>query len=163
MVCLYEYQSAGDLFEAAREAAKDADRISRTLARMESREGLHAQSYQPSVRGGDHDVRATTDARLDYERRVRRRREEDYALIDLACSVIYGSDQTGSGGVAALMGADYADALWWRFCAAETWEAVAAGTGMSERWCQQAVPYAFDVIDSYGIRRVIDGLGIAEA
>jgi len=25
------------------------------------------------------------------------------------------------------------------------------------------VPYAFDVIDSYGISRVVDGLGIAEA
>ena len=44
---LYEYQSARDLFEATREAAKDADRISRTLARMESRDGLHARSYQP--------------------------------------------------------------------------------------------------------------------
>ena len=156
------YQSARDLFEATREAARDADRISRTIARMESREGLHAQSYQPSVRGGDHDASAATDARIDYEGRVRRRRDEDYALIDLACSVIYGADQVGSGGVSALLGPSYADALWWRYCAAATWPEVAAGTGMSERWCQQAVSLALDVVDAHGIERMVSGLGFAE-
>lgn len=161
-VSVYDCQSARDFFASVREAARDADRISRTIARMESREGVHGQSYSPAVHGGDHDARAATDARMDYERRVHRRREDDYALIDRACAVIYGADQTGHGGVSALMGPAYADVLWWRFCAAETWKAVAAGTGMSVRWCQCAADAALDQIDSYGMGRMLDGKGMAD-
>ena len=102
-----------------------------------------------------------TDARMDFEGRIERRREEDYRLIDAACSVIYGSDQS-TGGVGAILGAAYADALWWRFCAAATWPEVAEGTGMSVRWCKDAVGVAMDVIDSYGLERMSRGLGLAE-
>lgn len=159
---LGSYGCARDLFEAARDAAEDAERTSRTIERMEGREGVRAQSYQPRTLGGGGDSMRATDARIDYESRVRRRREEDYALIDLACAVIYGSDQTGSGGVAAMLGPAYADALWWRYCAAATWPEVAEGCGMSERWCQRSMRVSFDTIDSYGLARVVSGLGIAE-
>ena len=102
-----------------------------------------------------------TDRRMDYEARCRRRLEEDYELIDVACDVIYGSDQS-TGGVGAVLGSAYADALWWRYCAGATWPEVADGCGMSERWCRDAVGVAMDVIDSYGLSRMAEGRGLAE-
>lgn len=157
----YQYQSARDFFEAVRDASEDAERTSRTIRAMESREGVRAQSYGPRGRGGSHDPMAATDARMDYEERYRRRVEEDYRLIDEACDVIYGADQS-TGGVGAILGAPYADALWWRYCAAATWPEVAEGAGMSERWCRDAVGVAMDVVDSYGLERMARGLGLAE-
>lgn len=157
----YSYASARDFFEAVRDASMDAERTRRTIRRMESREGLHAQSYGPRPRGGTHDTMARTDERMDYEERCRRRVDEDYELIDEACDVIYGADQS-TGGVGALLGPAYADALWWRYCAAATWREVAAGVGMSERWCVGAVKAALDMVDSYGIGRMASGTGVAE-
>lgn len=154
--------SASDFFESVRSAAIDADSITRRLRTMEAREGVRAQSYE--ARGGSSgtgDAMRATDARIDFESRIERRRDEDYRLIDAACSVIYGADQS-TGGVGAILGAAYADALWWRFCAAATWPEVAEGAGMSERWCKDAVRVAMDVIDSYGIERTARGLGLAE-
>ncbi|MGN9233696.1 hypothetical protein ACTM8Z_00095 [Atopobiaceae bacterium HCP3S3_D6] len=157
----YRYASAHDFFEAVREASRDAERTRRAVSRMESREGVRAQSYGPRGRGGTRDAMAATDERMDYEERCRARVEADYALIDAACDVIYGRDQR-TGGVGALLGAAYADALWWRYCAAATWPEVAAGTGMSERWCRDAVRAATDVADAYGLERMASGLGLAE-
>lgn len=157
------YATATDLFEATREAARDAERIRRSLARMESREGVRTQSYDAHGRSGHRaDQMRATDERMDYEERVRGRQSEDYALIDLCCDVIYGSGQTGSGGVCSMLGSQYADCLWWRFCAAATWPEVAEGCGMSERWCRDAVRVACDTIDAYGLDRMRDGLGLAE-
>ena len=142
-------------------AASEADRFSRAIARMESREGARARSYAERVSvGGDRDVMEPTDRRIDYEERCRRR-DEDYALIDCACEVIYGRDQC-SGGIDAILGSAYADALWWRYCAAATWPEVAGGVGMSERFCRVAVRVALDTIDAYGLDRVATGLGLAE-
>lgn len=157
----YGNGSARDFFEAVRDASRDAERTSRTIKAMESREGVRAQTYGPRGRGGPHDAMAATDARMDYEARYRRRIEEDYRLIDAACDVIYGADQS-TGGVGAILGAPYADVLWWRYCAAATWPEVAEGTGMSERWCRDAVGVAMDVVDSYGVARMARGLGLAE-
>lgn len=157
------YSRTADLLEATREAALDAERIRRSLLRMEGREGVRAQSYEARGRSGHRaDQMRATDERMDYEARMRRRQEDDYALIDLACDVLYGSEQTGSGGVTALLGPAYADCLWWRYCAAATWPEVADGCGMSERWCRDAVRAACDTIDAYGISRIVDGLGLAE-
>lgn len=158
----YMGMSARDFFESVRSAAIDADSITRRIRAMESREGVRAQSYEARGRSsGAGDAMRATDARMDFEGRIERRREEDYRIIDAACSVIYGADQS-TGGVGAILGAAYADALWWRFCAAATWPEVAEGTGMSERWCHDAVGVALDVIDSYGIERMAMGLGLAE-
>ena len=107
----YMGMSARDFFESVRSAAIDADSITRRIQAMESREGVRAQTYGPRGRGGVRDAMAATDARMDFEGRIERRREEDYRLIDAACSVIYGADQS-TGGVGAILGAAYADALW---------------------------------------------------
>lgn len=157
----YQCTCARDFFASVRDAARDADRTTGIIRSMEAREGVRAQTYGPRGRGGVRDAMAATDARMDFEERYRRRLDEDYELIDRACDVIYGADQS-TGGVGAILGAAYADALWWRFCAAATWPDVAEGTGMSVRWCKDAVGVAMDVVDSYGLERMSKGLGLAE-
>lgn len=158
---LSDYPSARDLFDDARRCAIDADRIRLAIIRMESREGARAQTYESHGRSGHRaDAMAQTDARMDYEGRMRLRQRRDYDVIDLACDVLYGPDQL-SGGLSTLLSPAHADAVCLRFCNAETWEAVAAGCGMSVRWCEGAVPRAMELMDAYGLDRVRDGLGLA--
>lgn len=158
-----DYSCARDLFEAARDAAREAERTRRVLSGMEGREGVRAQSYEPHGRSGHRtDVMAAVDERLDYEERMRRRVNEDYALVDLACNVIYGGRDQRSGGIGALLGSAYADALGWRYCAGATWANVAKGCRMSERWCRRAVETAMETIDAFGMRRVAEVRGAAE-
>ena len=149
-----------DFFEQVREAAIDAERTRRTLEAMESREGVKAQRYGQRTQGGTHDVMAATDARLDRELVWRRRIEEDYALIDRACAIIYGID--GRGGVASLLGNPTADAMFWRYCAAVSWAEVASNVSYSQAWCYRAVAVAFELIDSAGVEAVTRGEGMAE-
>lgn len=158
----YSYRSARALLEDVRAAVLDADRISRTIERYESREGVRAQGYGPRPGGRRADAMRATDARIDYESRVRQRREDDYALIDVGSALAYGGDQRGSGGVGALLGPTYADVVWWRFCAGSTWDRVSREVGMSKRWCQEAADAAIDEIDHYGIWRMLAGVGRAE-
>ena len=157
------YDSAADFFGAVRSAAMDAERLGRQLARMEAREGVRAQGYEAQGRGTRSDVNGTaqTVARMDWESRVAERREADYALIDSACSVIYGDAQAGMGGVSALMGTATADAMWWRFCGAASWREVSQRVEMSERWCREQVAAAMDVCDAYGMEAMCRGLGVA--
>lgn len=149
-----------DFFESVREAALDAERTRRQLEAMESREGVKAQRYGTSVQGGTHDVMAATDARIDRERAWAARIERDYALIDEACEIIYGTDNRG--GIASLLGTATADAMFWRYCAAVTWAEVARNVSYSRQWCYRAVAVAFELIDSAGVEAVMRGEGMAE-
>lgn len=158
------YADAREFFSAVREASRDADRISARLREMEESEGVRAQGYDAQGKGSRADVNGTgrVNARIDYERRVARRREADYALIDRACSVIYGDDQTGMGGVDALMGSAAADVMWWRFCAAATWPEVCRECGVKDKWARYTVDAALDVCDAYGMWAMTKGLGAAQ-
>lgn len=149
-----------DYFAQVRDAAIDAERTRRTLAAMESREGVKAQRYGASVQGGTRDVMAATDARLDRELAWRDRIERDYALIDHACALIYGVDNRG--GIAALLGTATADAMFWRYCAAVSWADVAKAVSYSQAWCFRAVATAHDLVDSLGFKAVMEGDGKAE-
>lgn len=163
-VDLSTYPAARDFFEEVRAASEEAERTRATLLRMEAREGVRAQGYE--VRGrsaGGRDRTSATDARIDYEGRMSVRLEEDYALIDLACRVLYGSE-SGKGGVDALMGSAVADAISFRYVDARPWSEVAELMGYSGRsrrslrdMCQQG----FDAIDALGWERVMDGIGDA--
>ncbi len=174
------YMGARDFFELVRASSQEAERTREALLRMESREGVHAQSYEAHGKSGHvADPMSATAARMDYEARMRRRLERDRAIIDAACEVLYGADRL-SGGLSVLMGSEVADCLWWRFCAAATWEEAATGCGRSERWCRETVDgspgqrraargrglqaqgAAFDLMDAYGLGRVACGLGLAE-
>ena len=159
---LFENQSARDFFDSVRNAAMEIARTERQLARMEASEGVRAQGYTPMGKGSRSDVNGTaaTDARIDYERMMRKRLEEDRALVDAACAVLYGDDSRG--GVARLLGSATADAMWWRYCAAESWDKAASMAFTTDvtarRWCYTA----FDLIDAIGYERARAGEGMAE-
>ena len=72
----YMGMSARDFFESVRSAAIDADSITRRIRAMESREGVRAQTYEARGRSsGTGNAMRATDARMDFEGRIERRRE----------------------------------------------------------------------------------------
>lgn len=159
-----DYSNARDFFESVREASREAERTRLTLLRMEAREGARAQTYAERVSvGGERDRMATTDARMDYEGRMRERIEEDYALLDLACHALYG-EESGKGGLDVLMGSAVADCISFRYVDARPWEEVAALMGYS-RWSRRSLrdlcQQGFDAIDFFGWDNVLGGVGDA--
>lgn len=162
MVDPYTYQTARDLFEAARSARFEERRTMRTIGEMRAREGLRARACGAGGGGRPQDdpMRAT-DQRIDYERVCRRRVEEDRALVGFAEKVLFGDG--GDGGLASLMGGmPYADVLHCYYCEAMTWQETAQTVGMSRRWCQDAASIALDTIDHDGLWRSMVGIGRAE-
>lgn len=126
-----DYADAREFFAAVRDAAREAGRIQSTAHRMQDSEGLCGSGgFEPRVRSTNSDPSGMSrvDARIDFEAANARRLEEDYALIDAACAVIYGRDGHGDG-LERLMGSAVSDCMWWRFCAAESWAVVAEACG----------------------------------
>ena len=159
-----DYASAEDFFEAVRNASREAERTRLTLLQMEAREGVRAQGYEPRVMvGGERDKMAATDERMDREDRMAERIEADYALIDMACAVLYGLE-SDKGGLEALMGSAVADCISFRYVDARPWKEVAALMGYS-RWSRRSLrdmcQRGFDRIDSLGWERAIEGVGDA--
>ncbi|MEG2261376.1 MAG: hypothetical protein RSB98_00875 [Raoultibacter sp.] len=109
---------------------------------------------------GDVNGMGPTISLIDYQERMRQRIQDDERLMEFAASVVYGID--GVGGVDALMGSTHADALFWRFLAAETWKTCAEQCGTSESTVRRMVWAAFDIVDALGFDNVAKGLGIAE-
>ena len=159
----YRYGSARELFEAARAAAQENERTRRMLSTMEESEGMRGAGTGARVAAGSvADPMARVDVRVDREAAWHRRVEENCALIDLAGAVIYGRWYDGEGGVDALLSTAHADVLWWYYLACEPWRSVGERTGYSEQRCRQMRDEALDTVDAYGLRRVIDGVGIAK-
>lgn len=162
MVRLSDYTSAREFFRAVRDASVEAERTRLTLLRMEASEGVRAQGYEPrTTGGGNRDAMAKTDSRIDYEERMRERIEADYALIDLACRVLYG-EESGKGGVDALMGSAVADCLSFRYVDARTWPEVSALVGYSISECKRKCAEGMDAVDAYGLELCSRGEGFAE-
>ena len=156
------YRTAREFFEAAREAARDAARISRQLDGMERRAlALGGGGFEPRVRSTpDADrIGRAVDSLLDNEAILRERRESDYALIDAACAVLYGPDNRS--GLYALVGWP-ADAIWHHYLGLRTWEDTADLMGYSTRHVQTCVAAALDVADANGQMWTELGEGMAE-
>lgn len=159
-----DYSDARDFFETVRDASREAERTRLTLLQMEAREGVRAQTYAERVSvGGERDKMAATDSRIDYEARMAERIEADYALLDMACQVLYGRE-SGKGGLDALMGSAVADCISFRYVDARPWGEVARLLGYS-RWSVRSLrdmcQRGFDRIDSLGWERAIEGDGDA--
>ena len=156
------YSSARDLFEAARDAAKERERARRQLERLDARRSGGGSSIAGGGRGGRHDVNGMgpTIALIDYQERMKQRIADDERLIDYTCSVVYGTG--GTGGVNDLMSSAHADALFWRFVAAETWKRCAEACGIGESTVRRMVQEGIDLVDALGADRVAAGMGIAE-
>lgn len=157
----YQFTDARSLFEAAREATREITRSRNTLQRMESMEGARGAN----VTGVGHasgiaDPYAPTDARMDYERRIQATIEEDEALVDYACSVLYGTDQMGrTGGLYTLAPRVCADVICLHYCMGIKWEVVAGMVGYSTRYAKDRARMGFEIVDAYGINATIEGKG----
>lgn len=159
---LSDYTRARDFFDSVMEASKESERTRLTILEMEAREGVRAQSYEVTGRSGHRkDERAQTDSRIDYEARMDERIRDDYALIDLACDVIYGrsSGKGGKGGVEALMGSAVADCLSFHYVDARPFPEVSALMGYSESHCRRLCKMGIDACDQVGLSNVA---GISE-
>nr|DAM36520.1 MAG TPA: Protein of unknown function (DUF1492) [Caudoviricetes sp.] len=158
------YVDAREFFAAVRDASREAGRIQSTARRMQDSEGLRGSGgFEPRVRSSNADPTgmARVDARIDFEAANERRLEEDYALIDAACAVIYGRDGRGDG-LERLMGSAVSDCMWWRFCAAESWAVVADACGYSKSQARRLCAQGLDACDFFGWPNVVDGTGSAE-
>ena len=110
----YRFETARDLFEAARDAAIEARRASRQIREMELRAGsLGGGGFEPRVRSTPDPDRMGAEAARRAERTemLESRMERDYALIDAATWVLYGSRVDGTGGIDSMLGTAYADVI----------------------------------------------------
>ena len=159
---IMQFTSARELFESAREASRDAERIRRQLLAMEhSATGLAGSGMEPRVRStGEPDRMASRVASMvDREGLLRERIEWDYRLIDFANEVLYGMD--GRSGLWALVGWR-ADALALHYLNDLTWSVTGSLLGYSEQYVWQQAQVALDTADAWGLASVIDGMGGAE-
>lgn len=157
-----QFTSARDLFESAREASRDAERISRQLAAMEGRAtSLGGGGFEPRVRSTpDPDrIGCAVVAMVDVESKLRERQDEDYRLLDLACAVLYGTES--DAGLWALVGWR-ADAIYHHYLGGLTWEEVGGLMGYTAQHCRQQATYAMEVADGWGVVNVMRGQGAAE-
>ena len=156
------FASARELFEAAREAARDAERIRRQLDGMERRAlALGGGGFEPRVRSTQDPDRIgrSVAAKVDHEEVLTQRQDEDYRLIDAACEGLYGPDNRS--GLYALVGWP-ADAIYHHYLALRTWEDTADMMGYSVRYVQRSVAWALDMADAAGDAATRLGLGLAE-
>lgn len=161
-----DYGSAREFFAAVRDAATERDRILADVRRMESREGVRAQGYEPRVSGGaTSDPMAPTDARIDYESARGRMLAEDEALVKMAESVIWGGDGgDATGGVAALVGYPAASAAELWSVHALPWAEVARRmgySGESTRIPKDLFDRSCDCVDFFGLDNLVEGRGEA--
>lgn len=149
--------TARDFFDAVRAASGDAGRAKAELEGLEERRLSLGHHGTMAVSGGGSDVNGTAAsvAFLDRERALHRRVEEDYALLDKACEVIYGADN--EHGIERGIGTRFADVVWHRSCGEESWDEVAASVGMSRRTCVRYYEAAMDYVDSVGIVAAREG------
>lgn len=154
--------SARELFDLARDCARDAEAVRRHLAQMEAREGVRGMDYsKPNITSTATSTGfPATEARLDYEAAKSQQVELDEGVMDSACAVLWGEDMRG--GAAALTSETHAQVVWWHWLALAPWPEVAQRVGYSDRQCQRMAQELFDVVDGIGISRTLAGMGVAE-
>lgn len=158
-----DYASARDLFDAARDAAMECERIRRMLLAMEESELSSGGGGGVKVSAGSiSDPMRRVDARLDKEAVWHARIEEDERLMGVATRICYGRDEDGKGGLSLLLGMLYADVVWWHYLGCETWARTGDIVGYSAQRCKALRDIALDFVDGLGLANVIDGMGIAE-
>lgn len=157
------YESSRELFESAREAARDARRCKAQLDELERHTlSIGSPSFDAHVHGGDRDHMARrVAAYIDRESELDRRIEDDYRLIDAATACLYGRDGM-SDGLSTLAPSWWADAIWWHYLGLEQWSVVAKLMGCSSPQLRRNVRAAFEIMDANGMVGTVSGFGLAE-
>lgn len=156
------FGSAREMFEAARAAAREAERIARDLRDLDEDEPSGGGGFEGRVHGTpDPDrIGRRVASSLDRRAMLEARQAEDYRLIDAACAVLYGPDNRG--GLYALVGWP-ADAIYHHYLGLRTWEETAELVIYSKRYVQEQVAWAFDMADANGDMWTRLGIGMAQA
>jgi hypothetical protein len=140
--------TARDFFDRVRAASQDAERCRTQLLALESRAlSLGGGGFEPRVRSTPDPQRqqSRSNAYIDRENALRQRQKDDYAIIDAACVVLYGTDERR--GLDAVVSPVWADILWWRYLDCATWDTVSSAVSYSVRQCQILHDSALDWID----------------
>lgn len=156
------FSCARELFEAARDASRDAETIRVQLAKMEAdAEGLGGGGFEPRVRSSSDPDRmgGRVAAMVDREAMLRDRLRWDYSVTDAACAVLYGEDNRS--GLQRLVPSWWCDVLWWRYLDGAQWDEVADAVHYSARRCQDVAAAALDVADANGFMWTVRGVGSA--
>jgi hypothetical protein len=121
---------------------------------------LGGGGFEPRVRSTPEPDRMAgrVAAMVDREGMLERRQEEDYRLIDAACSVLYGPDNRS--GLYALVGWP-ADAIWHHYLGLRTWEEVGELLGYSPSHVKRMAAAALDYCDANGQTWTELGRGMA--
>lgn len=139
---------AETFFQTVKCASDENSRALAQIMSMQETEDVRAQSYSSSVApGSNSDVMRRVDKRIDMEERLNKRLENNYKLIDIACTVLYGEDQMGHGGLYTFKGDVYADVLSWRYLHCYGWQKLAKRMGMSKSTAQRLVKEALGYVD----------------
>ena len=90
----WHFANTRALFDAARDAARECEKCRIQVEKLESSEGVKAQSYDATGHGSSpSDPMRPTDRRIEFERRKHDIIEDDEALMDYAFDVLYGADR----------------------------------------------------------------------
>lgn len=156
------YDDARDLMAACRDAVLDLQGAHRSIERMRDAEELHAVVYdKPRITGSKSaDQYGPTDARLDYERRIAPRMDEDAELVSACADILLGRD--GERGGLIRLHRRGAEVCLYRHVYGFAWREVAEIMDMSARRCQELAGAALDVLDEVGVEAAIEGRGAAE-
>lgn len=157
----HRFTDARELFRQAQGAARDAEKIGRQLAADEHRAlGMSGGGFEPRVRSTPAYDRMgmAVAVMVDREAKLLEKQDEDYALMDLACALLYGTDQCD--GLRTLVGWP-ADALYHHYLALRTWEETAALLGYSTSHVRNQANYALDYVDANGAMFTMLGIGMA--
>lgn len=145
------YATARDLFEAARTAAQELERISTQREMLAMRRGYRSPSLSPMGAAPRTDANGTdaSNALMDFEALMAERSESDIELLDYASGVLYG--RNGRGGLSSAMGGIYADILCWRYLMACTWDVTAAANRVDDRTARIYADSALAAVDECGL------------
>lgn len=155
------YSNAREFFNAVAEANRDAERVKRQLDALEQRAlGMGGGGFGPRVRSTPNPDRmgAAVAALVDQEAALNKRLEDDYALLNKAHALLYGTDN--ESGLWSLVGWR-ADALALHYVNGLRWAEVGSVLGYTEQHVWREAQVALDTCDGWGFFNVTHGLGAA--
>lgn len=156
------YSSAKELFEACREARLRWFSTRERVNAYKLTEGAKTQKFNESVSSSkDPDVMRNVDVRIVLEE-DEGRAADAYDRLKLTCEyVLYGKN--GDSGLSSLVGEDAANIIKFHYIHGMTYEQVSSILCMSITSVFKYARIANETCDAYGLQRVAEGKGIANA
>lgn len=151
------------LFEHARETAREKRRSVNQLEAIEARKGYSSPSLTGMPGGGCSDANGTgvIIEAINMEDLLNERIRQADEEVSHVSALLYGQNHDGKGGVTVLLSPAHADVLWWHYLEDAKWDRVARECGKGKTRAQMMRQEAFELMDSIGYIRTIQGVGVA--